>query len=282
MGSLFLFEPLLLFRTFIPSWKSYLMTNCLNCHNNIVKEASFCPNCGAKVITERITLKRILSEVAETIFGWDNKYFYTLKSLIIRPHLVLEDYVKGVRKRYVHPFTYLIIGATLVLFTFTFFLDNFMEHLNEFNIKLAENYKNIDVKNLDLQGTDKIQGEILKYFNIVTLLLIPLYSLFTFIIYRKTFNYAEHLVFNAYIQGTGFIVALIFFYISLITHPLVYSITTFITLFLHAYIFGKLYRLSIGMSILKLLLFNVMFIAFIIILVTLIVLVSILIAYLNS
>lgn len=282
MGSLFLFEPLLLFRKFIPSWKSYLMTNCLNCHNNISKEALFCPNCGAKVITERITLKRILSDIAETIFGWDNKYFYTLKSLIIRPHLVLEDYVKGVRKRYVHPFTYLIIGATLVLFSFTFFLDNFMEHLNEFNIKLAENYKNIGVKNLDLQSTDKIQSEILKYFNIVTLLLIPLYSLFTFIIYRKTFNYAEHLVFNAYIQGTGFIIALIFFYISLLTHPLVYSLALFGTWVFHAYVFGKLYRLDAGISILKLVLFHIMLIIFVILLIAFIVLVSILFAYLRN
>ena len=257
------------------------MTKCLNCHKTLSKEASFCSSCGAKVITERVTLKKMLSDVAETIFGWDNKYFFTLRSLVLKPHTVLEDYVSGVRKRYVHPFTFLIIGATLVLFTFTFFLDSFMGNLEAFNMQLVERYKGIGIKDPDLERVDQVQAEILKYFNLVTLLLIPLYSLFTYTIYRKTYNYAEHLVFNSYIQGAGFVIALIFFYLSLATHPMVYSITTFATWSLHAYVFGKLYRLGVGTSILKLILFNIMFVIFIVAAIALMALIGILIAYLK-
>jgi len=257
------------------------MTKCRNCYKTISKEASFCSSCGAKIVSQRITLKRILSEVAETIFGWDNKYFFTLRSLIIKPRIVLEEYVSGVRKRYVHPVTFLMIGATLAFFSFTFFLDTYMDNLEGFNMRLIERYKDIGVKDLDLERVDQIQSEILKYFNIGTLLLIPLYSLFTYIIYRKIYNYAEHLVFNAYVQGTGFISALAFFYLSLIIHPMVYSLTTLATWFVHAYIFGKLYRLSAGMSLLKLVLFNIMFAASIVIILALVVLVSILLSYIN-
>ncbi len=257
------------------------MAKCLNCSETVTKKASFCGNCGAKIVTERITLKKILAEVAETIFGWDNKYFFTLRSLFLRPRSVLEEYVSGVRKRYVHPVTFLIIGATLALFSFTFFLDNFMDSLEAFNIHLVERYKGIGVKDLDLERVDQVQAEILKYFNIVTLLLIPLYSLFTYVLYRKTYNYAEHLVFNSYVQGTTFVVALVLFYASLVTHPMVYSVATFTNWFLHGYIFGKLYRLGVGMSILKLLLFNAMFVISIIIILTLIVLMGILTAYLR-
>lgn len=241
----------------------------------------YCEYCGAKIVTDRITLKKILADVAETIFGWDNKYLLTLRCLLLKPHTVLEEYVSGVRKRYVHPFTFLIIGATLALFSFTFFLGNFMDSLEVFNMRLVERYRGIGVKDLDLERVDQVQAEILKYFNIVTLLLIPLFSVFTYIIYRKTYNYAEHLVFNAYVQGTAFVVALILFYASLVTHPTVYLVTTLTNWFLHGYIFGKLYRLGVGMSILKLFLFNVLFVVSIVIILTLIVLIGILTAYLK-
>ncbi|MEO0572421.1 MAG: DUF3667 domain-containing protein [Bacteroidota bacterium] len=256
------------------------MTKCLNCYKTISEEASYCPSCGAGVVTERITLNKIISDVAETIFGWDNKYFFTLRSLILRPHLVLEDYVSGVRKRYVPPFTFLVIGATLMLFTFTFFLDGFMEDLKAFNIQLVERYKGFGVKDLDLERVDQVQAQILKYFNLVTLLLMPLYALFTYIIYHKTYNYAEHLVFNAYVQGTGLVISLIVFYLSLITHPVVFAIITLTTWSLHAYIFGKLYRLGAGVSILKLFFFQVMLFISITLILALTVLVVILKAYL--
>ncbi|MDT0606576.1 DUF3667 domain-containing protein [Croceitalea rosinachiae] len=254
---------------------------CKNCNEKLRKDDRYCSNCGAKIVYNRITLKRILSDAAETVFGWDNKYFYTLRSLVLKPHIVLEDYVSGVRKRYVHPFTFLIIGATLTLLTFTFFLDQFMGNLEAFNIRLVERYNGMGVKDLDLDRVDKVQAEILKYFNIVTLLLIPLYSIFTYTIYRKTFNYAEHLVFNAFVQGTGFIFAIVFFYLSLITHPMVYSLTTLAIWFIHAYIFGKLFRLNVGMSFLKLILFNIMSAVSLIVIVGVMVLIGILIAYLK-
>lgn len=254
---------------------------CKNCNGKLRKNDKYCSNCGAKIVSQRITLKGILSDAAETIFGWDNKYFYTLRSLITKPNTVLEDYVFGMRKRYVHPFTYLIIGATLTLFTFTFFLDNFMNNLEVFNASLVERYKGIGVKDLDLNRVDKVQAEILKYFNIVTLLLIPLYSIFTYNIYRKTFNYAEHLVFNAFVQGTGFIFGIVFFYLSLIIHPIVYFLTTPAIWFIHAYIFGKLFRLGISISFLKLILFNIMSVVSIIIIVSVMVMIGILIAYLK-
>ncbi len=257
------------------------MSNCLNCTSALGDHMHYCSNCGAKIVSQRITLKRILSEVAETILGWDNKYFFTLRALIIKPHIVLEEYVSGVRKKYVHPFTFLIIGATLTLFTFTFLLDNFVENLQAFNMRLVERYKAFGIQEWDLERVDRLQAEILKYFNIVTLLFIPLYSLLTYIIYRKTYNYAEHLIFNAYARGTIFIITLIFFYLSLITHPILFFISTLATWFVHAYIFGRLHNLGIVMSILKLVLFNILLSVSIIILLVLMVLVMILIAYIN-
>lgn len=254
------------------------MPNCFNCQETITKKASFCLYCGAKVVKERITLKRILSDFAETFFGWDNKYFFTVRSLVVRPHVVLSEYVKGVRKRYVPPLTYLIIGATLVLFSLTFFLDNYMDNLQAINETLKGSFGIPPLEN----AQEELQGQIIQYFNLVTLVLIPIYALFTFLIYRKTYNYAEHLVFNSYIQGTSLVFILIFFYISLLTHPFVYSITTFITIFLYLYSFGKLFKLDAGTSILKLFLFLIMFFIFIVMLIALLVAIGFLLSHLKN
>ncbi|TAI47870.1 DUF3667 domain-containing protein [Flagellimonas allohymeniacidonis] len=261
------------------------MPNCLNCHEPIAKKASFCLYCGAKVVQERITLKRILSDFVETFFGWDNKYFFTTWSLVVRPHVVLEEYASGVRKKYVPPLTYLIIGATLVLFSLTFFLDTYMNDLQGINENLKASFGIPEVKNtegLEGQVSQEIQGQIIKYFNLVTLILIPIYALFTSLIYRKTYNYAEHLVFNSYIQGTSLVFIFIFFYISLLTHPFIYSITTFITIFLYLYSFGKLFKLDAGTSILKLFLFLVMFVIFIVVFIALLVGIALLISKLHN
>ncbi|WP_350286469.1 DUF3667 domain-containing protein [uncultured Croceitalea sp.] len=267
-----------------------LMTHCLNCSKTVSKDASFCSNCGAKIVKERITLKRILSEVVETIFGWDNKYFFTVRSLVLKPHVVLEEYVSGIRKRYVHPFTFLIIGATLMLFSFTFFLDYLIEGLQGFNadvISWLDQYiKSSDgsIKNGNnpLEDVQNSQEAILRYFNVITMALIPVYALFTYLIYRKKYNYAEHLVFNCYLQGTSILLTLIVFYISLVTHPMVYITTSYITILLYLYTFGKLLKLGAGQSIIKLLLFIVALIIFNIIALAILVGLGILITYLKT
>ena len=168
-----------------------------------------------------------------------------------------------------------------MLFTYTLFLDSFMENLEAFNMRLVERYKGVGVKDPNLERVDEIQGEVLKYFNIVTLLLMPLYALFTYIIYRKTYNYAEHLVFNSYIRGVIFIITVLFFYLSLVTHPLLFFAATIATWVLHAYSFGKLYRIGVGMSILKLVLFEIMLVLSIVLIITIVVLLGILTAYLK-
>ena len=245
------------------------MPNCLNCKASLKDDSRFCSNCGAKVV-ERITLKSMISEFAENVLGWDNKYFVTLKLMLSKPQIVLSEYALGVRKKYVHPFTFLIIGVTLVLFTFNLFLDDFIAATQEFNIQqinwMAENiggpYADPDFKAQQLENSKNSQEFILKYFNLLTIVLIPIYTFFTFIVYRKPYNYAEHLVFNAYIQGTSFIATFVFFIISLLVHPLIYTFTTFITVFLYTYAYGKLYSLSVAESILKLFLFILYFIIF--------------------
>jgi len=242
---------------------------CKNCKTLLINESRFCNKCGAKVV-DRIDLKSMVSEFAENVLGWDNKYFVTLKLMILEPQLVLGEYAQGVRKKYVHPFSYLIIGVTLMLFALNFFLDDYInasQELNKTQIEwMAENlggqYSNPDFQKEQLEGSKTSQEIALKYFNILSLILIPIYTFIAFLVYRKPYNYGEHLVFNSYIQGTSFVATFILFLLSVFTSPLVYLLATFITIFLYTYAYGKLYKLSPSESILKLFLFIALIIIF--------------------
>ncbi len=95
----------------------------------------------------------------------------------------------------------------------------------------------------------------LKYFNLIVILFIPLYTFIAFMVYRKPYNYAEHLIINSYIQSISFLVTSIIFTISVFTTPSVYLVTIFFLILYYTYAYGKLYHLSLAESILILLIF---------------------------
>lgn len=105
--------------------------NCKNCQHPLPDDANFCVECGAKVVRERITLKRLLVDLASNAFVWDNKYFVTVWTLYVRPGKVLRDYIGGVRKRYVAPFPFVAIGAAISLLIFNWFAEDYLSLMEE-------------------------------------------------------------------------------------------------------------------------------------------------------
>jgi len=107
--------------------------NCKNCNHNIADTNQFCPNCGAKVVLERITTKKLWKDFAVNFFGWDNKYLVTLKKLILKPEQVFNGYFNGVRKRYVNPFAFLAIGTALAVLVFSALSDSYIQMMSDVN-----------------------------------------------------------------------------------------------------------------------------------------------------
>jgi len=236
---------------------------CKNCHAELTESSKFCNVCGAKVVKQRITAKGLISDVAENVLGWDNKYFFTIKTLLSKPGVLLREYLEGTRKKYVNPFTFLVIGMTLAIFTFNFFDEQFIE-ANKGAQKaqmewMAEKFGGInnseEFQAEQLETSEKQIRFLLKYFNIFIVLLLPIYSFLAFIVYRKPYNYGEHIVINSFIQGLSFISISILFLISLVTHPLLYGLNSLLLLIFYAYAYGKLYKLSVGQSIKKVFIF---------------------------
>ena len=206
-----------------------------------------------------------MSDVSQDIFGWDNKFFLTIRKLIIAPQEILGEYLNGTRKKYTNPITFFAIGMALSIFIFNTFDEAYMNMTLEtakaqnewFSENIGGQFKSIKFQQESLERNEKLQKGFLKYFNLISLILLPLYAFIAFLVYRKPYNYAEHLTIVTYIQGLSFFVSSILFLIAINTSPYLYSISILFLIFFYCFAYGKLYRLTIGQSILKLIIFLV-------------------------
>ncbi|WP_166638600.1 DUF3667 domain-containing protein [Maribacter spongiicola] len=218
-------------------------------------------------MNDRITIKNISADAFQNIFGWDNRFFLTFRKLITAPQILIGEYLNGTRKKYINPFTFLGIGSAIAIFVFNFFADDFLALQVDSNKQTIEMTSKImssrfgsdfDVESFkkdQLKLITKMNTLTLKYFNILVLLLIPIYTFIAKLVYRKPYNYAEHLVINSFIQGITFWAMTFIFVISIYTSPTIYLLSIFFSIFFYTYAYGKLYNLTIAESILKIFLF---------------------------
>ena len=261
--------------------------NCKNCHQELEKNAHFCNNCGGKVIENRISFKSLLKDLFTNILGVDGLYFKTLKGMFTKPHLVLNEYTSGVRKRYVNPFGFLAVSAAISLIVFNFFADDFINFQKSFNsaqlTELKETaemdlsaLKNITDKelqklkiqkqtaNLQLEFQDKWLRFFLNYLNLFAFIFLPIYALISKFTFRKPYNFGEHIIMNAYLQGSTMFISIIFFFIAMAINPNIYGYSVLVIMLYYLYVFSKIYNLSIGKSFFKFLRFLIILIIFII------------------
>lgn len=229
--------------------------NCKNCQTPLAEDAIYCHHCGGFVKTERITMKNLWQDFAKDFFGFDNRFFFTIKEMVVRPHVVLEEYLSGVRNKYIKPASLLAISATFFVLLATIF-DGQMDIITNEQYKLihgkdfVEQMNHGEVEQGDsrleaIKGGEKINGVMMKYFSLVTFLFIPIYAFISFLTYRKRFNYAEHIVLNSYIQGFTFLIGTVLFIVSLI-RPALYYLYYPILILYFGYVMSKLHNHGIG------------------------------------
>lgn len=95
---------------------------CLNC--GTVFTGDYCPECGQKASTDRITVRLALQSLIATITSLDGKFFRTMGNLFWRPGHLVRDYISGKRALYMHPVRLLSTLVAIYLFVvFIFSLD---------------------------------------------------------------------------------------------------------------------------------------------------------------
>lgn len=233
--------------------------NCKNCNQKIKKIDTFCPRCGGKIIKDRISTKSLFSDFISTL-GWDSNFLKTIRLLLYKPDLVLTEYIGGTRNKYTNPFSLYALLTALSLFIFTIYSDEYVQ-LNTFGID--------QIPNTFASNVEYILNFQIKYYSIILFALLPVYSFISYIVFRKPFNFGEHLIINTYIASITAFLGVIFFLISISNDYNIYlSSSLIIPFFYYCFTYKRLNNLRFGSLLLKILKFiGVLIISYLIVII---------------
>ncbi|RZT00010.1 DUF3667 domain-containing protein [Aquimarina brevivitae] len=227
------------------------VTNCKNCGYQI-EEFNFCPKCGAKKITKRITFRNLVDDFADRYLNLDNSLLKTFVDLFKRPSAVIDGYIHGVRKRYINAFSYFAIAITITG-AYSFLVKD--------KLKIMITQASDSAAQMEIQ--EKTFDIVSQYNSIISFMFIPLLAILSRIVFwnYKKYNLTEHFV--IYLYAYSHIIAVV----SIITLPFVFTVDQFwevtalqflIYILYVAYVLKELYQLNLKSIILKTLLFLVL------------------------
>ncbi|MBT8258832.1 MAG: DUF3667 domain-containing protein [Bacteroidia bacterium] len=162
------------------------MTPCKNCESPLSESYDYCPECGAKVIRNRLTIGNLFSHFIENFLNYDNKFFKTFWHLITKPEAVIDGYIEGIRKRYINPMSYFAIAITLTGLQMFIINKYFPEYM--------------DISVISVKGSEEFTRNWMQvvsdYQSLVFMLNIPIYALLGTLVFwtLKRYNYTEFLV----------------------------------------------------------------------------------------
>lgn len=230
---------------------------CKNCEYSLETSNKFCPNCGAKIIHHRLTLKNLWSDFSERFLNYDNSLFNTMKHMFTKPEVVIENFIGGTRKKYLNVFNYFALAITITGFitfiSLKFYPEIYKEAMNVMS-SFQETQAQKDMMSNTLSGFFDYQS--LFYF--LTIPVLALISKIVFYNYKK-YNYTEHTVIYLYAYSHTLVVINFTYIISLFINKDVFSYFTLLSIpfsvLYIAYILKRLFKLTFKQILLKTLLF---------------------------
>jgi hypothetical protein len=148
--------------------------SCLNCGHPITDE--FCPHCGQKSDTARITPRSLIkSDILGSIWHVEARFFRTLKHVLLGPGRMAMDYISGKRVKY-----YSLFSLLLVLFGFNVLAMHFYLDLSPNKIP---------------EDSSKVVDVFSKYSKTILFALIPILASNAWILFKRIkLNFAEHII----------------------------------------------------------------------------------------
>lgn len=212
------------------------ITHCLNCGREVSEK--FCQNCGQRTSVHRYSFKHFIEhDLIHGIWHVDNGILFTIKELFTRPGQSIREFITGKRVGYFNYITLLIIIVGVSHF--------FSE------------YSKFDFTNLMPESSKATMNELQKlseeYPKSTLLLTIPIYSIFSFLWFRKSkLNLTENFVLNSYKTAAELIIGIAFtvitiFYTNIDVLVIIYSVIAFST-FLYSFIFYYQFFSAYGYS----------------------------------
>ena len=85
---------------------------CPNCDTWMSEEGNFCPSCGQRFTTGRVTVRELVGDAFEAIFNFESRAYKTFFHLFV-PGRLTNEYFKGRHRRYVTPLRLFLLTAIL-------------------------------------------------------------------------------------------------------------------------------------------------------------------------
>ena len=200
---------------------------------------------------KRITFKGLMGFIL-SVLNFERGILFTIKELILRPKVVIEEYLKKDRKKLINPIRFLVFSTAIATFLnitlihsnedFNSMKVNFNEGLNEgmneeleelekqdstlkYEVKtVEENLDSNEIKNRKLKKEkamaffSNIPEKITQWSDKLTFVSMFFYSFFTFLFFRKNgYNFTEHLVINSYQVSISNVFSIFFVLLALLT-----------------------------------------------------------------
>lgn len=84
---------------------------------SLANTGNFCGSCGEKRLARHdLSIGHLVSHAGETLFHWDSRIFQSLRLLFSKPGFVAAEYVRGARKRHLHPLHIFVVANVLYFF----------------------------------------------------------------------------------------------------------------------------------------------------------------------
>lgn len=167
--------------------------DCKNCTLPLRTDYSYCSNCGAKIIRNRLTLKNLWYDVTERYFNLDNTFLKTFLHLFTKPEVVIGGYIEGVRKKYLNPVSYLAIALTLSGILIFFMKRAFPEGM-DFDL--------FDTGIYSEETSEKMTNFIFTFYSFLFLIYIPIFAFSGWLAFNgRKFVFTEYIVTFIYVQA---------------------------------------------------------------------------------
>jgi len=213
-----------------------MATTCKNCDNEF--EGKFCNECGQSAMTHRLNIKFLWHDIQHGLFHFDKGIIYSLKQLCTKPGITINEYMAGKRVGHFKPLSLVVVLATVYGL-----LKHFFVHNEELTGKVIINGSAVSTATLNT-----IVEWVNSHNAIMALIVIPFYALASFLAYREEgYNYAEHLVLNAYTSSLRLLITLITFPLTTLTkhgsgNDVVDTITTILEVAVTAWCFIQFFN----------------------------------------
>lgn len=157
------------------------MTNiCKNCGNAF--EGNYCNSCGQAAETHEINASFVIHDLQHGLMHLNGGILHSARELFTRPGHSVRDYIEGKRMKHYKPFSMLIVVAGFY---------GLLYHA----LKI-DPYKDLHDSTFNYEQINEWASH---HFSIITLLLLPVLSLNSFLLFhRQGYNFTEHLVINAF------------------------------------------------------------------------------------